>query len=170
MRIGQAAQFITIGTEASAANADLLAGDGSGLGPDIRLRFEIGQCFLASDYVKAQRIRRLVRDALIDAMGDADAILVPTLPCAPPVIGQSIVSVGGHALPAAGMLTRFTSPFNMTGLPALSLPCGFDEQGLPVSIQVVGRPGQDAHVLSVGRWLEKLVPADALRTHDQTFD
>lgn len=170
MRIGQAAQFVTIGTEACVANADLLAGDGGGLGPDIRLRFEIAQCFLASDYVKAQRIRRQVRDALIDAMGDADAILVPTLPCAPPGIGQTVISVGGHALPAAGMLTRFTSPFNMTGLPSLSLPCGFDEQGLPVSIQVVGRPGEDAHVLSVGRWLEKLVPADGRREHDKTFD
>ena len=57
-------------------------------------------------------------------------------------------------MPIAGMMTRLTSPFNMTGLPALSIPCGFDPQGLPVSVQLIGRPGDDARVLAAGRWVE----------------
>jgi len=170
LRLAHAAQLVTIGTEAAEANADLLVGDNPGLSDEIRYRFELGRCFLASDYVKAQRIRREVRDALIEALGDADAIVVPTLPCVPPAVGQAVISVGGHARPAAGMLTRFTSPFNMTGLPALSIPCGFDESGLPASLQVVGRPGQDALVLSVGRWLEARMPRAAEPAHDVSFD
>lgn len=170
LRLAYAAQLVTLGTEAAEANADLLVGDVPGLSAEIRYRFEVGRCFLASDYVKAQRIRREVRDALIEVLGDADAIVVPTLPCAPPATGQTVVSVDGHARPVAGMLTRFTSPFNMTGLPALSIPCGFDDAGLPVSLQIVGRPGEDARVLSVGRWLEARFPRAPEAGHDVAFD
>ncbi|MBI1396286.1 MAG: amidase [Betaproteobacteria bacterium] len=160
LRLAGAAQLVTLATEAAEAHADLLLGDATGLGDDVRLRLEIGQCFLASDYVKAQRIRREACDALLGALGDADVLVTPTLPCAPPEAGQTMMTVGGRALPVAGMLTRFTSPFNMTGLPALSVPCGFDDQGLPVSVQIVGRRGHDARVLAIGRWIENLVAPD----------
>lgn len=153
------AQFVTIGTEAAAANADIMAATRIRLGEDVRLRFEIARCFPATAYVKAQRIRTEVRDALLEALGDADVLITPTLPCAPPPVGQAVVSIGGRTLPAAAMLTRFTSPFNMTGLPALSLACGFDTEGLPVSVQIIGRPGEDARVLAVGRWVERMLPS-----------
>lgn len=155
LRLAGPAQFVTIGSEATAANADILSVDATRLGQDVRLRLELGQLFLASDYVKAQRIRSEVRAALLAALGDADVLVLPSMPCAPPGTGQSVVSINGHALPIAGMLTRFTSPFNMTGLPALSLPCGFDAEGLPLSVQLVGRPGEDARVLATARWVER---------------
>lgn len=160
LRLAGPAQFVTLGSEATAANADILGADASRLGMDVRLRLEIGQLFLASDYVKAQRIRTEVRAALLAALGDADVLVLPTMPCVPPAVGQSVISIDGHASPVAGMLTRFTSPFNMTGLPALSIPCGFDAEGLPISVQLVGRPGEDARVLSVGRWVERMLGAD----------
>ena len=154
LRLATAAQFVTLGSEAAAANADLLSAAPGSLGEDVRTRLEMGQCFLATDYVQAQRIRRDVRDALMRALGDADVLVTPTLPCVPPPAGQSVVSVRGQAMPIAGMMTRLTSPFNMTGLPALSIPCGFDPQGLPISVQIIGRPGDDARVLAAGRWVE----------------
>jgi aspartyl-tRNA(Asn)/glutamyl-tRNA(Gln) amidotransferase subunit A len=119
--------------------------------------------------VQAQRIRREVRTALIEALGDADVLVTPTLPCVPPPVGQAILSVDGRALPAAAMLTRFTGPFNMTGLPALSIPCGFDMDGLPISVQIVGRPGEDARVLSVGRWVERLLMASNASSANDEF-
>ena len=67
------------------------------------------------------------------------------------------------------MLTRFTGPFNMTGLPALSIPCGFDMDGLPISVQIVGRPGEDARVLSVGRWVERLLMASNASSANDEF-
>jgi Asp-tRNA(Asn)/Glu-tRNA(Gln) amidotransferase A subunit family amidase len=158
VKMAAGAQFVTIGAEAAAANADILAKGCQRLGDDVRLRLEIARCFLATAYIQAQRIRSDVRDALLEALGDADVLVTPTLPCAPPALGQAIISISGRTLPAAAMLTRFTSPFNMTGLPALSIPCGFDTDGLPVSVQLVGRPGEDARVLAVGRWVERMLP------------
>lgn len=157
LALAPGAQFITMSTEAAQANWHLLAGTGARLGDDVRLRLEIGQFFLGIEYVKAQRIRREVRDALLRALGESDVLITPMLACAPPRVGQPMITVGGRTLPAAGMMTRFSSPFNMTGLPALSLPCGFDAAGLPVSLQIVGRPGADAQVLAAGSWVEKLL-------------
>jgi aspartyl-tRNA(Asn)/glutamyl-tRNA(Gln) amidotransferase subunit A len=161
LRLAPGAQFVTISSEAAQANWELLGADDALLGEDVRMKLEVGQFFLAVDYVKAQRVRREVRDACLRALGAADVLLTPTLPCAPPRNGQSLITVEGRTLPAAGMLTRFTSPFNMMGLPALSLPCGFDADGLPVSLQLAGRPGEDARVLCVGRWIEKLLGEQA---------
>lgn len=169
MRLALGAQFVTIGAEAAAANADILKAPAGKLGDDVRLRLEIARCLLASSYVQAQRIRREVRTALLEALGDADVLVTPTLPCVPPQVGQSILSVDGRALPAAAMLTRFTGPFNMTGLPALSIPCGFDMEGLPISVQIVGRPGEDARVLSVGRWVERLLGAATVASANDEF-
>lgn len=157
LALAPGAQFVTLSCEAAQANWDVLDAGPGLLGEDVRLRLEIGQFFLAVDYVKAQRIRQEVRNACLRALGDGDVLLTPTLPCVPPPVGQSTVTVEGRTLPAAGMLTRFTSPFNMMGLPALSLPCGFDAEGLPISVQLAGRPGEDVRVLSVGRWVEKLL-------------
>ncbi|MBX9961839.1 MAG: amidase [Burkholderiales bacterium] len=157
LALAPGAQFITMSAEAAQANWHLLEGTGDRLGDDVRLRLEIGQFFLAIEYVKAQRVRREVRDALLRALGENDVLLTPMLPCAPPKVGQPMLTIGGRTLPAAGMLTRFSSPFNMTGLPALALPCGFDAAGLPLSLQLVGRPGSDARVLTAGCWVEKLL-------------
>lgn len=151
------AQFVTLTCEASQANWELLKAGPGLLGDDVRLRLEIGQFFLAMDYVKAQRVRSEVRDACLRALGPADVLLCPTLPCVPPLVGQATVTIEGRTLPVAGMMSRFTSPFNTMGLPALSLPCGFDAEGSPISLQLAGRPGEDARVLSAGRWVEKLL-------------
>lgn len=157
LALAPGAQFITQSAEAAQANWHLLEGTGDRLGDDVRLRLEIGQFFLAVEYVKAQRIRREVRDALLRACGEHDVLMTPMLACAPPPVGQPMLAVGGRTLPVAGMLTRFSSPFNMTGLPALALPCGFDAAGLPLSLQLVGRPGADAQVLAAGCWVEPLL-------------
>jgi Asp-tRNA(Asn)/Glu-tRNA(Gln) amidotransferase A subunit family amidase len=157
LALAPGAQFITMSAEAAQANWHLLEGTGDRLGDDVRLRLEIGQFFLAIEYVKAQRIRRQVRDALLLALDENDVLLTPMLPCAPPRVGQPMLTIGGRTLPVAGMLTRFSSPFNMTGLPALALPCGFDAAGLPLSLQLVGRPGADAQVLAAGCWVERLL-------------
>jgi len=63
----------------------------------------------------------------------------------------------GRKVPLPAAMTRLTAPFNFSGLPALSLPCGRDDKGLPVSLQLVGRPGADSTVLAVGRWAETVL-------------
>ncbi len=148
------AQFVTLCSEATQANWDTLRTGADRLGADVRLRLEIGQFFLGMDYVKAQRIRRDLLDACLVAFGDADVLITPTLPCVAPPAGAATHEIAGRVVPIAARMTRFTGPFNMTGLPALSLVCGADETGLPVGLQIVGRPGADAVVLAVGQWIE----------------
>jgi aspartyl-tRNA(Asn)/glutamyl-tRNA(Gln) amidotransferase subunit A len=90
------------------------------------------------------------RRAAADALAGFDLLLTPTLPCVAPPVG-----VGDAALREA--MIRFTYPFNALGWPALALPCGAAEDGLPASLQIVGRPGADALVVAAARNLESLL-------------
>ncbi|MEO8166131.1 MAG: amidase, partial [Betaproteobacteria bacterium] len=114
-------QLITIASEGAQANADVLARQGSKLGEDVRLRLEIGQFYLAIDYIKAQRLRNQVRQAMIDAFGDADTMIIPAMPVLPPRNGTMTLQLGGRTVHVAPTLTRFTSPINFCGFPALSM-------------------------------------------------
>ncbi|MCZ7551520.1 MAG: amidase family protein [Anaerolineales bacterium] len=76
-------------------------------------------------------------------------MLLPTTPItAPPIEGKD-------ALELAGLLTRYTAPFNLTGFPALSLPCGLAEDGLPVGLQLVAPPWSEARLLRAGAAFEQ---------------
>src|SRR5262249_11999682 len=146
-----AVQFVTLCAEACQANWELLTTRPDGLAPDVRLRLEVGQFIGAIDYVKAQRLRRELRDQLLAALGDGHAIVAPALSVRVPGSGLSTIDVGGRILPVPSALTRLSSPFNLAGLPAISLPAGTDDAGLPLNLQLVGRPGADATVLAVAR-------------------
>jgi len=103
------------------------------------------------------RLRRQLRDSMIAALVDADVLVLPTLPLSIPEQGTSVIELGGKKIPLPGAMTRLTGPFNSSGMPALSIPCGTDSSGLPVSLQLVGRPGADATVLAVGKWAESVL-------------
>ena len=150
-------QLITLAAEACEANAMRLKQHSDKIGDDVRVRLEIGQFYLAVDYIRAQRLRNQVRASMIAAFGDADVMIIPAMPVLPPRSGVTTVEVHGRTMHVAPALTRFTSPINFCGFPALSMPCGKAENGLPVNLQVVGRPGADAVVLAVSRWCEQVL-------------
>jgi Asp-tRNA(Asn)/Glu-tRNA(Gln) amidotransferase A subunit family amidase len=152
-----AAQFITICAEGCQANWELLVRRGEGISPDVRLRLEVGQFIGAIDYIKAQRLRRRIRDNMIAALKDADVLVVPTLPIPIPKSGSTTIEFAGRMIPLPGAVTRFTGPFNSAGVPACSIAIGKDRHGLPVSLQFVGRPGADATVLAVARWAQEVL-------------
>jgi aspartyl-tRNA(Asn)/glutamyl-tRNA(Gln) amidotransferase subunit A len=154
MEYAPATQFVTLCSEACQANWELLTRRTDGISPDIRLRFEIGQFIGAVDYIKAQRLRRWLRENMIDALNEADALVLPTLPVGIPKQGVATLEFAGRVLPVPTAMTRLTSPFNFSGMPAASIPCGRDRHGLPVGLQLVGRPGADATVLAAARWCE----------------
>src|SRR5262249_33978738 len=148
---------ITMNSEAAQANGELLRRAGDRMGEDVRVRLEIGQFYLAADYVKAQQLRARVRQSMIEAMGGADAMGIPAIAILPPKIGETMVQIDGRPMHVTPAMTRFTSPINFCGFPAVSLPCGKSGSGLPVNMQVVGRPGADATVLRVARWCERVL-------------
>ena len=159
MQYAAAAQFVTLCAEACQANWKLLTERGERISPEVRVRLEIGQFIAAIDYVKAQRLRRSIRDNMIAALQHADVLVLPTLPVSIPKQGLSFMEFAGRKVPLPAAMARLTSPFNFSGLPALSLPCGKDDKGLPVSLQLVGRPGADSTVLAVGKWAETVLGA-----------
>ncbi|MGH7988342.1 MAG: amidase family protein, partial [Candidatus Binataceae bacterium] len=124
---------------------------------DVRRALEAGMMTPAGDYVRSQRARPLVLAQALDAMEGRMALLAPTAAIAAPRIDK-----GGRALAPTGevvnMLTavlRFTAPFNVTGQPALALPIGMSADGLPLSMQVIGRPFDEASVFTVAAAYER---------------
>jgi aspartyl-tRNA(Asn)/glutamyl-tRNA(Gln) amidotransferase subunit A len=115
----------------------------------------------AVDYVRAMQARRLIQEALSKLLGDFDVLLSPTLPITAPGLSEKLETSFAYNDPVG-------SGGNLAGLPALSLPCGFTKAGLPIGVQVVGRPLEDLRVLALGRiyqestdWHRRRPPAAA---------
>ncbi len=154
-----AIQLNTIAPEATAADAQLLAAAGDRLGEDVRVRLETGWFFPGPWYAKAQRFRaRLVR-AIDAAFDGADILLCPTLRAPAPRIGAARVAIGGRDYALHTAVTQLTMPFNLAGLPAVSLPWGRSKDGVPLALQVVGARGQDWMTLAAAERLQALAPA-----------
>ena len=125
-------------------------------GPDVRTRLESGRYFPAALYLKAQRARRLLMEDYRKAFGTVEVIVTPTTPIAAPPVGVSTVTAEGRTIDVRGALTRFARAFNATGLPAATVPCGFTADGLPIGLQVAGRPFDEAMVLRVAHAYEQV--------------
>jgi aspartyl-tRNA(Asn)/glutamyl-tRNA(Gln) amidotransferase subunit A len=124
-------------------------------GADVRDGLAFGQFILAEHYVRAQRMIERYRREMRAVFAGIDALVTPACPVTAPPPGTARLSAGGIAEPAGNALTRFTSFFNLIGAPALAVPSGLAADGLPMGVQVVGRPFEDALVLRVGLAIER---------------
>jgi aspartyl-tRNA(Asn)/glutamyl-tRNA(Gln) amidotransferase subunit A len=113
----------------------------------IRKRLERGAQMLAVDYLKAQELRAVVRADFETVFRNVDAILVPTVPVGAPRLGQATVSVDSHREPVRSALIGINPAANFTGLPAITLPCGFTPEGLPIGMQLIGRAFEERKLL-----------------------
>jgi aspartyl-tRNA(Asn)/glutamyl-tRNA(Gln) amidotransferase subunit A len=118
-------------------------------GADVRGRLEQGAKVPAVDYANAQAVMRRAREEVETALKSVDAIVIPTAAIAAPPIGSERVRVGGVEMSLRSALVDLNRMGNLTGLPAISMPCGLVENGLPVAIQFVGRRFEDARVLGI---------------------
>jgi aspartyl-tRNA(Asn)/glutamyl-tRNA(Gln) amidotransferase subunit A len=134
--------------EVAGVHRELYAEHSELYGDEVATKLE--RCFAVSDAEAsvAARARDEYRERCAEALDGSDLLVTPTLSCVAPPTG-----VGDLALRTT--LIRNTLPFNTLGWPALALPCGPAEDGLPASIQLVGRPGADALVLAAGERLER---------------
>ncbi|HYB40938.1 MAG TPA: amidase [Candidatus Methylomirabilis sp.] len=126
--------------------------------PDVRFGLEWGKLFMGIDYVQAQRVRELIRQDFATALRRVDLIAAPTVPAAAPVVGERSVRIKGAPEDVLGAMIRLTRPSNHTGLPAVSVPCGFTAGGLPIGLQLIGRPFDEATVLRAAHAYEASTP------------
>lgn len=138
--------------EAAAVHAERFAAHRDRYGSDVASKIEQGLRVTDAEWRAALRAREEYRQRFAELMSTVDILLTPTLPMVAPPVG-----VGDLAL--RGTVTRFVYPFNVVGAPALAIPCGPAEHGLPASVQLVGAPGADALVLAVGEIVERRLAA-----------
>ena len=127
--------------------------------PNVRLRLEMGRSILGEDYVRAQHGRVVLRAEVDAALDGRDGLLLPTVPIPAPTIGQDTVRLGRQDhrddQPVRNVMLRLTQLFNITGHPAITLPCGTAPGQLPVGTQVVGRHGRTSDLLDAAAAIER---------------
>jgi len=122
--------------------------------PNVRLRLEMGRYILAEDHVRAGNACEHLRREVDAALEGHDALILPTLPIASPPIGVESLTIAGSEQPVRALMLRCTQLFNLTGHPALSMPCGVTSQGLPCGLQLVGRRFETDALLRVALAVE----------------
>ncbi|HLI11710.1 MAG TPA: amidase [Alphaproteobacteria bacterium] len=136
-------------------DASLRAGRARHFQPDVRKLVELGRFVTGPDYLKAEQFRRVLIRDFRKLFRDVDAIIGPTTPLTAWKVGDWTVEVAGGPESVLAASWRLTYPYNLTGMPAISLPCGFDRDGLPIGLQIAGRPFDEMTVLRVAHAYEQ---------------
>ncbi|HZR98603.1 MAG TPA: amidase [Chloroflexota bacterium] len=126
---------------------------------DVRVQVELGKLVLATDYLRAQRLRTAMRQELEGLFTRVDALVMPTTRTVAHPIGQPFTEVAGRPVPNTSHLwVGLTVPFDLTGTPAVSVPCGFAANGLPIGLQIAGRAWDEATILRIAAAYEAATP------------
>ena len=154
--LAAAGSLAIVAAEALAYHADLLRARPGDYDPDVARRLRVSAFVDGRRYVRAQQARALVRAEVDAALARRDVLLAPATPSAAPALDEREVALGDGRSDVRSALLRFTRPFNFSGHPACAVPCGFTATGLPIGMQLVGRPFDEATVLRA---------ADAFQRH-----
>jgi aspartyl-tRNA(Asn)/glutamyl-tRNA(Gln) amidotransferase subunit A len=142
--------------EPAAYHAQWLRDRPQDYGDDIRTLLEQGEMYTATQYIQAQRYRSMLHRSFTEAMHDLDAIITPSVPYTSPRIGERTVSIGGKDIGLIDAIMRYQALPPLAGMPALSVPCGFSSEGLPVGMQIIGDAFDESTVLRIGHAFQRL--------------
>lgn len=134
-----AVYLVTVFAEAAAYHAATLEATPELYTPPVRLRLEMARYVLGEDYLRALAGRETLRREVDAALSWHDVLVMPTLPILAPPLGATTLTIDGQPYPVRNLMLRLTQLFNITGHPAVSLPCGASAAGLPIGLQLVGR-------------------------------
>ncbi|PHT41706.1 Fatty acid amide hydrolase [Capsicum baccatum] len=150
------AHIVSIGSESLCSlNPDCYEGRGARLTYDTRTNLAFFRSFTAADYVAAQRLRRRLMYFHMEIFKKVDVIVTPTTGMTAPRIPPSALKVGETDLHVSGDLMRFIITANLLGFPAVTVPVGYDNQGLPIGMQLIGRPWCEASILRLAAAIEE---------------
>lgn len=145
-----AACQLVLATEAAALHKRWMIERPGDYGAQVLMRLQNGFAIPGVSYLEAMRWRGPALAAHLAAIAGVDAVLAPVAPFAAPTIAETDVGNSAGAEALIQQITRFTRPVNYLGLPALSIPSGFTRAGLPVGMQLIGRPFDEAMLLRIG--------------------
>jgi aspartyl-tRNA(Asn)/glutamyl-tRNA(Gln) amidotransferase subunit A len=133
----------------------------------VRYNFLLGRYVLAEDYIKGLQARRLIAEELDRVLGAVDVFVSPTVPVPAYPIGATATTIRGESVSlippmASQLIPRNTRPFNLAGLPAISIPCGLTSEGLPVGLQLATTRGRDRDLLAIASAVEEALGIDAV--------
>jgi aspartyl-tRNA(Asn)/glutamyl-tRNA(Gln) amidotransferase subunit A len=149
--------------EAAAYHAQTLENRPEDYTKPVRLRLEMGRYILAEDYVRALRGREVLRAEVTTALEGRDGLLLPALAVPATKLGVNTVRVDGSEEPVRNIMLRLTQLFNLSGHPAITIPCGRTIDGLPVGAQLVGHAARTPELLGVARAVEPYLAPGSLR-------
>jgi aspartyl-tRNA(Asn)/glutamyl-tRNA(Gln) amidotransferase subunit A len=144
----RSANSIIMLTEAYSFHADNLRNRPGDYGQQARVRFRTGGLLSASDYLQATKIRQVAKREFAQALEKVDVLVSPTMT-------QPAAPFQGYDPATTARDPSFTAPYNFTGLPAISVPCGFTQKGLPVGMQIAGKPFAEPDILRVAHTYER---------------
>ena len=157
--------MVTIVGEMSAAHMQHRAANKKRYGHDTRLNLHLASKITAGDYVQAQRLRVRLSRTFYDILQTVDAIVTPTAGCLPPLVPKKALKTGESNLPVLEQIMRFAPAANLTGLPAISIPAGYSESGLPIGFQAMGRLWEEHVLLKLAGVAETVVARKKPQIH-----
>jgi len=152
--------------EAASVHERWLRDRAADYGVDTLALLQQGQFITATQYLRAQRVRTLIVNEVGTLLRRYAALVLPAIPVVAPAIGQPTVTLGGRSGETRGAVTRLVRLINLVGLPAITVPCGFGADGLPVGLQVVGRAMDEPTVLAIAHAYERATPWHTRRPPD----
>ena len=123
--------------------------------PDVRTLVEVGRFVTGVDYLKGEQLRRVLMDDFRTVFADVDVIVAPTTALTAWRHDATSLEIAGEQESVLAASWRLTYPFNLTGLPSISVPCGFDRNGLPIGMQVAAKPFDEMTALRVAHAYER---------------
>jgi aspartyl-tRNA(Asn)/glutamyl-tRNA(Gln) amidotransferase subunit A len=151
------AQRYILAADAYAIHEERLKSAPEEFDEEVLKRLLEGERLKAHRYSRARQMKITSQGEFEEALGEADVLLAPTVPIAATLIDQREVNIGGYEEPVRSAVTRLTGPANLIGFPSLSVPCGFTASGLPVGMQLIGRPFDEAALYRFGDAYETAV-------------
>jgi aspartyl-tRNA(Asn)/glutamyl-tRNA(Gln) amidotransferase subunit A len=136
VKLSNSATWTIILAEASAYHRPWFRTRPEDYSEQVRNDLTLGERVAASDYIQAQRARTVLTQEVAEVLSEVDALVTSMLANTAPEIGQTHIEIGGKVKEINPVFIRLADPFNLTGLPAISVPCGFGQDGLPIGLQI----------------------------------
>jgi len=162
LKYSEYAEFLTFMGESALIHKDNFQIRPKDFGEDVQFMLKLANVASAVDYLQAQQVRKMMAKDFDNAFKKVDVIISPTLPSIAPSIGEDSVVINNQKQPLTDNMIRLTSPTNLVGLPAISIPCGLSH-GLPVGLQIMGPAFKEEEILNFAYAFEKTNPLSRMK-------